>query len=35
MSMPKKDLLTHKAVGIDPIRYADSISRTSFIEWLS
>src|SRR5258708_13980090 len=32
MSIPKKDLLTQMAVGTEPIRYADRISKTSFIE---
>src|SRR6266404_2385522 len=32
ISIPKKDLLTQMAVGIEPIKYADRISRTSFIE---
>src|SRR5262249_43603394 len=32
MSIPKNVLLTQIAVGIEPIRYADRISITSFIE---
>src|SRR6185312_563624 len=32
ISIPKKDRLTHTAVGIEPIRYAEMMSKTSFID---
>src|SRR6185312_11845114 len=36
MSIPKKNLLIQTAVGMEPIRYAARISRTSIIDqWLS